>query len=129
MILEYSLDGNIKDIKAFLLKQGLSHRLLLTLKRNNSILLEDNKIIIDLNYEETSDNIVPTQMKLDIIYEDDSMLILNKPARIPVHPSIHYYSASLSNGVKYYFNQIGLKKKIRPVNRLDKDTSRFNCFC
>lgn len=45
-----------------------------------------------------------------------------------MHPSLHYYENSLSNGVKYYFNQIGLKKKIRPVNRLDKDTTGIVIF-
>ena len=129
MILEFIIDENINDIKNYLLKQGLSHRLLLTLKRNNSIVVaKGNKITIDLNYEEESDNIVPTQMNLDIIHEDDAILILNKPAGIPVHPSLHYYSSSLSNGVKHYFDQIGLKKKIRPVNRLDKDTSGLVIF-
>lgn len=47
---------------------------------------------------------------------------------LPVHPSLHYYENSLSNGVKYYFNQIGLKKKIRPVNRLDKATTGIVIF-
>lgn len=41
---------------------------------------------------------------------------------------MHYYENSLSNGVKYYFDQIGLKKKIRPVNRLDKDTTGIVIF-
>ena len=128
MVLEYPIDEKIDDVKGFLLRQGLSHRLLLTLKRNNCIIKKDGKIIIDLNYEEEADNIATTPMELDIIHEDDAILILNKPAGIPVHPSLHYYSTSLSNGVKNYFNQIGLKKKIRPVNRLDKDTSGLVIF-
>ena len=129
-----------KTIKDFLLKHGISHRLLLTLKKENSIYCNEihvftNHIIkymdnikIDLDYEESSDNIVPTKINLDIIYEDNAFLILNKPSGIPVHPSYNYYSTSLSNGVKYYFNKIGLKKKIRPVNRLDKDTSGIVIF-
>lgn len=126
MILEYTIgQQNIKD---FLLKQGLSHRLLLKLTKNDCIYCKDDKIFLNLNYSEQSDNIVPTNIPLNIIYEDDAMLIVNKPAGIPVHPSLHYYSTSLSNGVKYYFNQIGLKKKIRPVNRLDKDTSGLVIF-
>ena len=68
-------------------------------------------------------------MNLDIIYEDDSMLVLNKPSGIPVHPSMSYYDNSLSNGVRFYFDNIRFKKKIRPVNRLDKDTSRYCFFC
>ena len=67
-------------------------------------------------------------MKLDIVFEDDGLLILNKPAGISVHPSILHYEDSLSNGVKFYFDQINLKKKIRPVNRLDKDTSGIVIF-
>ena len=56
------------------------------------------------------------------------MLILNKPASIAVHPSLLHFDNTLSNGVKYYFNSIGLKKKIRIVNRLDKDTSGIVIF-
>ncbi len=81
-----------------------------------------------LDYEESSDNIIPTKMDLDIIYEDDFLLIINKPPFLPVHPSLNYYENSLSNGVKYYFNQINLNKKIRIVNRLDKDTSGLVIF-
>lgn len=76
-------------------------------------------ICINLNYEEDNSNIVPTKMNLSILYEDEWLLIINKPAGIATHPSILHFSDSLSNGVRYYFDSIGLKKKIRPVNRLD----------
>ena len=72
--------------------------------------------------------IIPTKMELDILYEDDALLVLNKPANIPVHPSMEHYTNSLSNGVKYYFEQLNLKRKIRPVNRLDKNTSGIVIF-
>ena len=68
------------------------------------------------------------KMDLDILYEDDCLLIINKPADIPVHPSILHYEDSLSNGVKYYFDSKNIKTKIRPVNRLDKDTSGIVIF-
>jgi 23S rRNA pseudouridine1911/1915/1917 synthase len=71
---------------------------------------------------------VPVQIKLNIVYEDEYLLIINKPPFIPVHPSCNHYENSLSNGVKYYFNSINLKRKIRPVNRLDKDTSGLAIF-
>lgn len=67
-------------------------------------------------------------MSLSILYEDEAFLVINKPAGIPVHPSLHYYENSLSNGIQYYFHEIGLQKKIRPVNRLDKDTSGLVVF-
>jgi len=65
----------------------------------------------------------PFKMELEILYEDNGILIVNKPPFMPVHPSMDHYEDSLSNGVKFYFNKIGLKRKIRPVNRLDKNTS------
>ena len=67
-------------------------------------------------------------MNLDIIYEDEYYLVINKPAGLAVHPSILHYNNSLSNGVKYYFEQNDIKKKIRPINRLDKDTSGIVIF-
>ncbi len=85
-------------------------------------------VTIDLGYEEDNSNILPTNMKVDIIFEDDWLLIVNKPHGIAIHPSIRHLETSLSNGIKYYFDSINLKKKIRPVNRLDIDTSGIVIF-
>ena len=85
-------------------------------------------ITISFDYSEDNSNIVPTKMALDIIYEDSWLIVVNKPAGIPVHPSILHYTDSLSNGLCYYFNSIGLNKKIRPVNRLDLNTSGLIIF-
>ena len=118
----------------------ISDRLLLKLKKNDKILLNSeitymhhpvkgNDIIeVFLDLEEDNSNIVPTKMDLDIIYEDESYIVVNKPAGIPIHPSMEHYEDSLSNGVKYYFDKISLKKKIRPVNRLDRNTSGLVIF-
>lgn len=85
-------------------------------------------ITVNLDFEEESENIVSTKINLDIVFEDDCLLILNKPAGIAVHPSILHYKDSLSNGVKFYFKSIGLNRKIRPVNRLDLNTSGLIIF-
>ena len=88
----------------------------------SSVSLND-VISVNLNFEEESKNIIPTSMALDIIYEDDCFLVLNKPAGIAVHPSILHYTDSLANGVKHYFDKIGLKRrkelksKIRAYNK------------
>lgn len=119
---------------------NISDRLLLKLKKSNKIFVNNKSTYIDkilklndvieiyIDFEEDNSNIVPVKMNLNIIYEDDALLILNKPAGIPVHPSMDHFSDSLSNGVRYYFDSIGLKKKIRPVNRLDKNTSGIVIF-
>ena len=118
----------------------ISDRLLLKLKKNDKILLnseitymhhpiKSNDIIeVFLDLEEDNSNIVPTKMDLDIIYEDEAYIVVNKPAGIPIHPSMEHYEDSLSNGIKYYFDEIGLKKKIRPINRLDRNTSGLVIF-
>lgn len=141
------LEYIVKDNRYFNIKQvlkeefNMSSRLILKLKNYKRIVLNDeityvdkeikiNDIIkLNLDFEEDNSNIVPTKMKLDIIYEDEAMLILNKPSGIAIHPSILHYENSLSNGVRFYFDKIGLKRKIRPVNRLDRDTSRYSYFC
>ena len=85
-------------------------------------------ITIDFNYDEDNSNIIPKEIPLDIVYEDEWMLIINKPAGIAIHPSILHFDNSLSNGIRFYFDKKGLKKKIRPVNRLDIDTSGLVIF-
>ena len=129
---------NLKELlKAYF---NISDRLLFKLKKNDKIFLNGNianinspllpmdtvEVLID--FEEDSSNIVPTKMDLDIIYENDEYIIVNKSPSLPIHPSMDHYTDSLSNGIKYYFNSKHLKKKIRPVNRLDKNTSGLVIF-
>ena len=90
--------------------------------------MKGDTIIVDLDFDEENSNIVPSKMNLNIIYEDDAILVLNKPAGVAIHPSMRHFENTLSNGVKYYFDNINLKRKIRPVNRLDSDTSGVVIF-
>ena len=71
---------------------------------------------------------MPTNIPLNILFEDNYLLIVNKPANMPVHPSMRHFEDSLSNLVKFYFDSINLHRKIRIVNRLDKDTSGIVIF-
>lgn len=143
MKLEYVVNELTKyeNVKQILKEEFLiSDRLMVKLKNSKQIYLNNeptfvnqklkigDKILADLDFEETSDNIVPTKIDLDILYEDDGILIVNKPPFMPVHPSMDHFEDSLSNVIKYYFNSIGLKRKIRPVNRLDKNTSGIVIF-
>ena len=140
------LEFEVKNNKYFNIKEILknhfeiSERLLAKLKRNQKIYLNNvpsyvsstvsigDLIIVDLDFEEETENILPTEIPLDILYEDEAILIVNKPFGIPVHPSVLHFEDSLSNGIKHYFNSNKIYKKIRPVNRLDKDTSGIVIF-
>ena len=99
MILEYKIIENNQTINQILkTKLHISSRLLYKLINKKTIYLNGNicdtrnianignTIIIDLSYDEDNSNIVPTKMNLDIIFEDDSMLVLNKPFGIATHP-------------------------------------------
>lgn len=141
MKLTYIVKNSTQTINQILKNDlHISSRLLYKLISNELVYLNNKKcdtrnnanigdiLSVDLSYKEDNSNIVPTNMDLNIIYEDEGMLILNKPAGISTHPSILHFSDSLSNGVKYYFDSIGLHKKIRPVNRLDLHTSGLIIF-
>ena len=143
MKLKYKVNNETKyiNVKEVLkVEFFMSDRLLLKLKKLQKITLNDeivyvhhpiksgDKIICDLDYVEDSSNIVPNNMPLDIIYEDECYLIVNKPSNCPIHPSMEHYTDSLSNAVRSYFDSNNIHKKIRPVNRLDKDTSGLVIF-
>ena len=70
-----------------------------------------------------SEKIPPTNLPLDIIYEDEDILVLNKPAGIPIHPSLNNYTNSMANALAYYFQSQGKPFIFRCCNRLDRDTS------
>lgn len=118
----------------------MSNRLITKLKQNKSIYLNNRETYLDkqihlgdtitcnIDFDEDSENIVPTKMDLNILFEDEYILAIDKSYNTAVHPSILHYTNSLSNGIKYYFEQIGLKKKIRPINRLDRDTTGIVLF-
>lgn len=143
MKIEYQIkeEDTCKNINNILTNElNVSTRLLTKLIKNGKISVNKSKCdtrnianlgdIIEINFDilEDNSNIIPTQMKLDIIYEDEWMIVVNKSAGIPIHPSRLHYTDSLSNGIKFYFDSIGLAKKIRPVNRLDLGTSGLVIF-
>ena len=142
MYLEYTVTNNqYYNIKEIIKSHfNISDRLLTKLKKNKKIYLNNENayvdkkvkigdiIKVDLKFEETSSNIVPIKSNLEILFEDEWLLIVNKPSNMPVHPSMLHFEDSLSNIIQYYYNLINLKTKIRPVNRLDKDTSGIVIF-
>ena len=68
-----------------------------------------------------SKNIEPKFIPLDIIYEDEDIIALNKPRSMPTHPSQNHHDDTLANGVMYYFKNDDFT--FRVITRLDRDTS------
>lgn len=71
--------------------------------------------------DESSPNIAASDIPLDIIYEDEDILAVNKPRNMPCHPSQNHHDDTLANGVMHYYKEKGFT--FRVITRLDKDTS------
>ncbi len=141
MELKYIVDSTSTNLKEILReKLSISERLYKKIKINHIFingmrfdyltkLSVGDIITINLDFDENNSNIIANNdIHLNILYEDEWLLIIDKPSGIPVHPSFNHYNDSLSNGVKYYYDIIGLHQPIRPVNRLDNGTSGIVIF-
>lgn len=123
-------------IQSFLQLKGYSAQVIKELKKMpESILINGSweymrhKLsvgeILTVNIQENavSEKIQAIPMLLDIVYEDEDLLVINKPADMPIHPSLNHYHNSLANGLAWYFQQQEKPFIFRCVNRLDRDTS------
>lgn len=88
----------------------------------NYVLRFGNKVEID-TFRDESQNIIPEKMDISVAYEDQDLIVVNKPAGIVVHPTRSYPEGTLANGLLYYFKERGEKCIVRLVSRLDMDTS------
>lgn len=70
-----------------------------------------------------SEKIPPVEIPLDIIYEDEDIIVINKPAGMPIHPSMNNYYNSLANALAWYYQEQEKPFIFRCCNRLDRDTS------
>lgn len=132
-ITEY--DENLR-IEQFLRRRGYSRQNLTKLKKMhesvlvngiwyhlNETLKVGDVLTIHIQETECSEKIPPTRLPLDIIYEDEDILVVNKPAGMPIHPSQNNYYNSLANGLAWYYEQQQKPFIFRCTNRLDRDTS------
>ncbi len=123
-------------VEQFLRGRGCSHHVLTRLKQTergillggdwaytNQKLKAGDVLTIRIVEDQSSADLVPVQMPLDIVYEDEDLLVINKPSDMPIHPSINNYENTLANGVMYYFISQGIPFVYRCINRLDRDTS------
>lgn len=80
--------------------------------------------LVEIRMEtEVSEDILPEPIPSDILYEDDHLLVVNKPAGMIVHPTHGHYTGTLANGVVHYWAQRGDRYRFRPIHRLDQETS------
>ena len=129
-----NIDGKIKIREYLKEKLDLSTRLIRSASKdqriyvNNSVvrmnyMIKNGDVIkIDLNKNE-SQNINPEKIDLDIVYEDEDVLVINKKPFIIVHPTKNFQSGTLANGVLYYFQETNQNCIVRLVSRLDMNTS------
>ena len=72
---------------------------------------------------ESSEKIAAVPLELPILYEDDDLVVPNKPPHMPTHPSRDHFQDTVANALAYRYREQGIHFVFRPVNRLDRDTS------
>ncbi len=136
MLFEVENDG-IRIDKYLMDKLDISRSKIQKLIDNDNILVNDKKVkssyilksddIININTDMDDEvHIVPENIPLDIVYEDEYLLVVNKPSGMVVHPAPGNYSNTLVNALMYHCNKLsGVNGSIRPgiVHRIDADTS------
>ncbi len=113
--------------------KGLSSRLFSCLKREKGILLNGKtaqafeKVVagdaVELVFPEGKSEIVAEYEPIEIVFEDECFLAVNKPALMPCHPSVGHYTGTLANCVQGYFEQMGIKTAVRIPARIDSGTT------
>lgn len=137
-IIHYRIPNSYEGhkISEFLRNQGISTKSIIRLKSDvknvllndepgfiNRILKKDDRLTLCIKELESSKKIPPVDLPLSIIYEDEDILIVNKPANMPIHPSMNNYENTLGNAVAYYYMKKGEPFLYRCINRLDRDTT------
>ncbi len=129
-------DFSGETIAAFLTKQGWTSQNLKNLRKTpdgievngerafqNYRLQPEDLLKVRVMEEASSGKIVPVKLPFSIVYEDEDIIAVNKPADMPIHPSLRNYENSLANALMYYYAQQDLPFVFRCINRLDRDTS------
>lgn len=134
--LTYQIHSDAQTVKQFLSAQGFSRQTIIALKKQsesilvneiwvpvNHVLYYGDTLTITLSEIHSSEKILPISLPLNIVYEDEDILVLNKPADMPIHPSLNNYENTLANGVAFYYQTQNSPFVFRCINRLDRDTT------
>lgn len=126
-----------KKIGDFLREKGYSRHLLRQLKETEDGLLRnaqptfttvalkagDRIRVRLLEKAEGSEAIMPAPLPFEIVYEDEDLLVVNKPADMPIHPSFQNHGNTLADALTWHYQQHGEDFVYRCINRLDRDTT------
>ena len=123
-------------IDSFLRKHGYSMQNLTLLKKMPESILKNGEwsymqttlqagdiLTVRIQEETSSPNIPAVNLPIDIVYEDEDIIVINKAAGMPIHPSLNNYRNSLANALMWYYEQQNKPFIFRCTNRLDRDTS------
>lgn len=132
--LNYTIQENGKTVKGIMIESlNFSKRLSKKLELSDKLYVNGkvtrlNKSVFSgdilfIEFDEDEDEYDAIDIPIEIIYEDNDLLAVNKRAYIVVHPTKSHQNNTVANGVAYYFKQKGIKRKVRLVNRLDMNTS------
>lgn len=136
--IEYRIDNKSAGlrIEQFLKRKGYSSQNISEIKRMpesvlvngrhsymRDLLTDGDTLLIQICETKCSKNIPPVKLPLSIVYEDEDIIVLNKPAGMPTHPSMNNYTNSLANALAWYYQDQGKPFIFRCCNRLDRDTS------
>jgi hypothetical protein len=136
--IDYIISSENQDmsIESFLRKKHYTSKSLIKLKKTKEgvkvngkweylvyKLRENDNLKITILEDEVSENIIAVFKELNIIYEDKDLMIIDKAADTPIHPSINNYENTLANAVRYYMKMNNEEFVFRCINRLDRNTT------
>lgn len=125
-----------KTIEQFLKSLEFPHQAIVQLKKTNEGILRNgvwaytserlqngDTLSLHLVEDVPESSIAAIYVPLNIVYEDADLLVIDKPANMPIHPSMNHHEGTVANGLMHYFKEQGMEFTFRAINRLDRDTS------
>lgn len=143
MIFKYIVEDEFlgKQVKQVLKhKMKISERLIKMMKYDGKILINGLPVRVNellklgdlveanVTFDEETSDITPQDIPIEIIYEDEYLVAVNKRSNIVVHPTFSHPDGTIANGLMFYMQKQGIMRKIRPVSRLDRDTTGIIIF-
>lgn len=135
-VINGEFDG--RSVRDWLYQNGVSRTLISRLKRlDDGIMVNSSRVTVRYilragdrlalalgdRLDDMNENLLPSDLELDIICETEDFIALNKPAGLPTHPSQGHFRDTLANGLAAYYARQGIPFIFRAVNRLDRETS------